>query len=80
MSAKKVKNIDDLVEALASQFDRLVAAEITAEEAEASSKLAASMMASCKVQMEYQRSMGTTVKIDFLESTPKQLDAGNDPE
>lgn len=67
---RKVSNIETLTDSLAEQYERLTRKEISTEEADAMSKIAASMIMACRVQIEYNKQHEVAVPIKFLEPTP----------
>ena len=76
MVERKVQNIEQLLDDLSLQYERLVKGDIKPEQADATSKLAGSILLACRVQLEYNRMNEISTPIKFLDVAPKSLGPG----
>lgn len=67
MATKKIKNIKDLTLDLVSNYELLSQGKITDKKAKELSTISSKIIASVKVNMDYNKSMKYKKKITFLE-------------
>lgn len=63
----KVRNIKDLTESLADQYNKLLKGAISVDQADAVSRMAATMIGACKIQIQYNSMMDNKEPIAFME-------------
>lgn len=74
---KDIKTVEDVRNSLAAEFQKLVTKESTPAIANAASNLAGKIFNSIKLELEYNRMIGTTPHIDFIKTQkvePKKLE------
>lgn len=75
----KVRNIQQLTESLADQYNKLLKGVITVEQADAVSRMAATMIGACKMQLQYNHMMDSKEPIAFMERMTLNLPAPAEP-
>lgn len=71
-----IKTIDELREFLAIEMERLKNGDTTPANANASANLSGKILSSVKMELEYNRMIGATPIISFLDSESKQKKIG----
>jgi len=62
-----MQNIKQLRDGLASNYAQMVAKEMPIQTGKELANTAGKILSSCKVELEYNKTMGVKKKIDFLE-------------
>jgi hypothetical protein len=67
MEKKKIENIEDLRNSMLDVYEKIRSAEIGVREAKEYANVAGKIIASAKLQLEYNAYMKTQAKIKFLD-------------
>jgi hypothetical protein len=69
----RVKNLKELAYSLSEQYEKLVRGKISIEQADATSRMAMTLVAACKLQLDYNKWTDTSEPIAFCEPTTIQV-------